>query len=199
MSTTTSSQAVTADVWFDRHAEGFLRRIGVRKCQRIADIGCRNGLYTLPAARVAGSCGKVYAVDKEQGPLSTIKEKVQEERQYNVTVVDADLAEAPAAPIADESIDLVLLFDVLHGGYMPEQRQRLTLLNHIGRILVPGGILSCYLTHLRQFGLTFESLLDEIRQAGFRREGDARRRLAHDGKVVRGRVFRFRKPAEKGP
>ena len=185
-----------AEAWFDRQAEPFLRRIGLRECQRVADVGCHDGQYTLPAARIVGSCGIVYAVDKDKEKLASTRRHARTDKRRNVQVIDADLSRDPPDSIKPGSIDAVLLYDVLHLGYLPEPGQRRQMLHNIHQILRPGGMLSCFPTHLRQYRFTFQSLLSEISQAGFAVERESRRRLVHDGKVVRGRVFRFRKAGD---
>lgn len=189
----TPDQQQRANAWFHSRAESFLRRIGVRECLQVADIGCNKGHFTLPAARIVGACGTVYAIDKDTGMLREVRQALQQERRHNVRVVEADLSSDSFNAVAPGSIDLALLFDILHRGYLPEHRQRLKLLRHIHRMVRPGGILSCFPTHLRQFGFTYRALLDEVNAAGFVAEGASRRRLVHDGRLVRGHVFRFRR------
>ena len=183
-----------ADMWFRRRAEPFLRSIGVRECLQVADIGCHNGRFTVPMARIVGSCGTVYAIDKDRDVLANVNQSIKNEGWHNIKVIKADLARDTLAPIARESIDLALLYDVLHRGYMPDRRERHNMLKHVYRIIKPGGILSCFPTHLKKYRFTFEALLGEIVEAGFALKGESRPRLVHDGRLVRGRVFRFRRP-----
>jgi len=183
--------------WFHQRAEPFLRSVGVHECLQVADIGCHKGQFVLPAARIVGSCGAVYAIDKDRGVLANVRQMLKRENRHNVKVIKADLAGDSLAPVAQRSIDLALLYDVLHRGYMPHRRERRNLLTQVHRILKPGGTLSCYPTHLRKYGFTFEALMSEIAEAGFALKQESRRRLVHDGRLVRGRLFRFAKP-EKG-
>jgi ubiquinone/menaquinone biosynthesis C-methylase UbiE len=184
-----------ADRWFRRHAEDFLRRIGVRECLQVADIGCHHGRYTIPIARIVGSCGTVYAVDRNRDALSRVKKAVGKGRRRNVKLIKADLSRGTLKSIKRRSVDVALLYDVLHRGYMPGKRERRNMLRNVYRIVKPGGSISCYPTHLRKYGLTFAKLVKEITDAGFVLKGEARRRLIHDGKLVRGRVFNFVKRA----
>ena len=43
--------------------EELLRSLGLRAGQTIADIGCGPGFFTVPAARIVGEDGHVYAAD----------------------------------------------------------------------------------------------------------------------------------------
>ena len=180
--------------WFRKRAEDFLRRIGVRACHQIVDIGCHKGQFAIPAARIVGSCGAVYAIDKDKKVLTNMKKSMKRESQQNIKVIKADIAGNTFAAIKRESIDLALLYDVLHRGYLPEKRERCNMLSHVFRMIKPGGILSCFPTHLKQYGFTFKEVLGEIADAGFALKEETCPRIVHDDKLVRGRVFHFSKP-----
>jgi len=182
--------------WLDSHGEAFLRLIGVRPGQCVLDFGCRHGQYTLPAARVVGPHGCVYAVDKDAEALRTLRQKIRELKIANIYV--SRVTQSPRLPVPPETADVALVYDVLHGGYFPEAEQRARLLAQIHAALRPGGLLSCYLTHVRRYGLTFGQLQREIGSAGFCLEERARRKLVHDGKLVRGWVSRYRKTGTSG-
>jgi SAM-dependent methyltransferase len=94
-------------------------------------------------------------------------------------------------PIPDATIDVALVYDVLHGGYFPESKQRIAVLQEIRRVLKPDGLFSLYPTHLKKFNLTYNQILEEVQETGFQLEDKARRRLVHDGIFTRGWVFNF--------
>jgi len=181
-----------ADNWLKDKAEGFLRRIGLREGDCVLDFGARNGAYAVPAARAVGKTGRVYAADKDKEALRKSKRRARSAGTENLHAVH--VPDAGPIPVPKGSVDVVLLYDILHRGYFPEASQRVRLLRRLRRTLKPGGVLSCHLTHVRQFGLTYRRLLDEFRSTGFILEGESRRTLVHDEQIVRGRVFRFRKP-----
>ena len=183
-----------ADNWFQVRAEPFLRSIGVQECLQVADVGCHNGRFTVPAARIVGSCGTVYAIDKNKDVLANVKQTIRKNERRNVKVIEVDLANDGMAGLPNGVVDVALLYDILHRGYLPNKRDRSNVLNHVYRLMRPGGTLSCFPTHLKQYGFTFEALLNEIAEVGFILEGEFRPRLVHDGRLIRGRVFEFRKP-----
>ena len=96
--------------------------------------------------------------------------------------------------IAHLALDAALVYDVLHGGYFPQANQRIDLLRQIYVAIKPGGLLSCYLTHIKKYGLTLRQLQHEIGIVGFSLEAQTRRKLVHDDHLVRGRIFRYSKP-----
>jgi len=178
--------------WRKYGAEGFLRRIGLGEGDKVLDFGARDGAYAIPAARVVGKSGRVYAADKDRQALRKTRQRARKAGITNLRAVH--VSEGKPILLPEAAVDVVLLYDILHGGYFPEAAQRVRLLRRLRRTLKPGGVLSCYLTHVRQFGLTFRELLAEVRSAGFVLEGESHKTLIHDDRLVRGRVLRFRKP-----
>ena len=55
--------------WFDQIGEIFLIDVGVKQNHSVIDFGCGKGNYTIPAARIVGKRGKVYAIDKNKESL----------------------------------------------------------------------------------------------------------------------------------
>ncbi|MFO7899079.1 MAG: class I SAM-dependent methyltransferase [Planctomycetota bacterium] len=182
-----------AQAWLAQKAAGFLRRIGVSPAQTVLDFGCNTGNYTRAAAGIVGRAGRVVALDKDKESLEGLNKEAKKKGWKNVEClsVSAD----GAIPLAPGSVDVVLLYDVLHRGYFPEQPQRERALARIHRVLKPGGMLSFYPTHLRKYAMTFRRQLGEVARAGFVLDDESRRTLVHDGRLVRGRVFGFRKRA----
>ena len=180
-----------AKTWLRASAEAFLRREGVREGESVLDFGCNKGNYTIPAAMIVGETGTVYAVDKDKARLRDLKRTAKKQGLENIEVIH--LKEDHDIPLSMACVDVVLLYDVLHRGYLPEASQRESLLRRLRRVLKPGGLLSCYPTHLRQYNLTLKQLVKEVESTSFRLRGKSRRTLVHDEKLVRGDVFSFSK------
>jgi len=49
----------------------------VNEGQIIVDFGCGYGSYTIPAAKMVGEKGKVYALDKNKKALDTVMKKAE--------------------------------------------------------------------------------------------------------------------------
>ena len=49
-----------------------------------ADIGCGQGFFTVPAAKIVGESGKVYASDISETNIQKLREKVASEGLKNV-------------------------------------------------------------------------------------------------------------------
>lgn len=173
--------------WLETRAPDLLRRAGVQRGQCVLDFGCNRGNYALAAARAVGPAGMVVAVDKDQDVLKELRQAKTRQHLGNVQLVR--VAPGERVPVRDASVDVALLYDVYHRGYAPEREQRDAVTRGLRRVLKPGGLLSLYATHLRQFGMTMAAVLAEFRAAGFVPLEVHRRRLVHDGKLVRGRVM----------
>jgi len=185
------TQPTDIEKWLAGKGSGFLKRVGVQPGQTVLDFGCSQGNYTKPAAEVVGPTGKVYAADKDTEALNQLQRTLKEAQITNVEFLR--VSENDEIPLPACSVDITLLYDVLHGGYFPQINQRMRLLQSIRRVLKPGGSLSLYPTHLKKFGLTFDRLLGEVEAAGFSLRGQAYRKLVHDQHFTRGRVFGFAK------
>ena len=89
-----------------------LKDVGMKVGQIVLDFGCGSGTYTVPAARIVGDKGKVYALDKDSEVLDKLTQRAQSVGLDNIERMDTH-GELEIG-LADGSIDVVLLFDVLH-------------------------------------------------------------------------------------
>jgi len=173
------------NVWLDGEGEEVLRKIGVREGQTILDFGCGRGNYTIPAARIVGEEGRVYALDKNQRALDGLMQRVEWKGLRNVTRIDT--SGEVEIHLEDRSVDVVLLYDIFW--YFPLTDERLPkLLSEVYRVTADCGLLSVYPKHINS-----EQLKRRIESAGFKLEGKHCGRLIHDGNIESGRVLNFRK------
>jgi cyclopropane fatty-acyl-phospholipid synthase-like methyltransferase len=182
--------------WLEGEGEEFLRDIGIGEGQRVLDFGCGEGVYAVPAARVVGDEGRVYALDRESGARHRMMEKARAEGLYNIEPVSTWPGEPGSGP-EERTVDVVLLYDVLH--YM-DAGERKNIYAHARVILKDGALLSVYpkhcisdesLWHLADMEL--EDVVKEIEEAGFRLERKLRKKLIHDEEYATGRILNFRK------
>jgi ubiquinone/menaquinone biosynthesis C-methylase UbiE len=133
--------------WTEEAGEKLLREIGIKEGQKVLDFGCGSGNYTFPAARIIGRSGLVYALDKDKRVLDELMRKAESMGLHNISRVD--VSKDSEIPLDDECVDVVLLFDVLHFYYFPEEDSRKSLLSDLYRILKPGAALLLCPTHLQ--------------------------------------------------
>jgi ubiquinone/menaquinone biosynthesis C-methylase UbiE len=117
-----------------------LERVGIRRSQTVLDFGCGYGTYTIPVARIVGKQGRVYALDKDKEALDTLIEKAMSACLINIERMET--SGELKIELADEAVDVVLLFDVFHSFYFPQPSDRRRLLNEIRRIMKPSAFLS---------------------------------------------------------
>jgi ubiquinone/menaquinone biosynthesis C-methylase UbiE len=175
------------DKWMEYKGKEFLQDIGLKREHIVLDFGCRHGTYTIPASLVVNKKGIVYAVDKNKDSLKRLIIKAKEKELKNIKILDS--TEKTKILLPNESVDFVLLYDVLH---LIENREQLLL--EIYRILKPGGILSLYPKHYQtHMNVNLAELMQEVESVGFNFDAKFLKSLMHDDKIEEGYVFNFRK------
>ena len=111
--------------------DALLRRLGLRKGDTMADIGCGPGFFTLPAAKIVGPTGRVFAADMQGEMLTAVRSRAAEAELTNVRVVKTSDTEIPL-PAASCNFH--------PDGVCSEQLdQRATFLHKAARLLKPKG------------------------------------------------------------
>jgi ubiquinone/menaquinone biosynthesis C-methylase UbiE len=109
---------------------------GVMQGETVADLGCGNGFYVLPAAQMVGPSGTVIAVDVMEAKLAATVSIASQFGYKNVRIIQADLVK-PLLDIPENSCDMVIVGNILH-----EIPQTSSLIQNIYRILKsPGRVL----------------------------------------------------------
>jgi len=163
-----------------------LERIGLDRGQIVLDFGCGSGTYAIPAAKIVGEHGRVYALDKDTQVLDELMHEAESTGLRNVTRMDT--SGELRIDLSDESVDVVLLFDVFHSHYFSQADDRRNLLNEIHRIMKPAAFISVWPKHMES------AAKEEIESADFYLEREYSETLIHDNKdSERGQILNFRK------
>ena len=107
---------------------------GVKPGQKVLEVGCGPGFFTIPAAKIAGEEGSVYALDINPLAVKRVQRKIEKEGLTNVKTILADAAETG---LPEESFDLIFLFGFVHSVGDLEN-----ILTELHRLLKPAGVLS---------------------------------------------------------
>lgn len=108
-----------------------LTNLGLKQGQTVCDMGCGNGYYVLPIAKMIGEKGRVLAVDVQPEMLELLRTRMEGKGLTNITPILGSYHE-PYLPA--ESCDLILLVDVYHEFSYPE-----LMLAAMRKALKPGG------------------------------------------------------------
>ncbi|MBP6948893.1 MAG: methyltransferase domain-containing protein [Candidatus Pacebacteria bacterium] len=91
--------------------EHLVRELYLKPGDRVADIGCGTGAYTIALAEEVGEMGQVYAVDVHREALHTLIGTLEKRNIQNVEMLWADAEEY--IPIDGFSLDAVVVSNVL--------------------------------------------------------------------------------------
>jgi len=117
-----------------------LREVGIQPGFCVLDYGCGTGSYIRETTRLVGASGVVYALDRNPLAVRRAHQIAERDGLSNVRTILSDYATG----LPDGSMDVVLLYDILHDLSDSEG-----VLGEIHRVLKPGGILSVSDHHLR--------------------------------------------------
>ncbi len=146
-----------------------LEAFGLAKGMRVVDVGAGTGFFAIPAARIVGPAGRVYAVDLVPEMLADLRAKLARDPVRNLETLRST---EDRIPLPDASVDFAFLACVLHElegpGTLRECRR---VLGRDGRLAVVD-----WKKEDMEFGPPTEHRLDEVaarsvlRDAGFRAE-----------------------------
>ena len=130
-----------------------LNSAGLKPGQKVLEVGCGPGFFTIPAAKIVGEKGRVYALDVNPVAVETVRRKIEKKGLKNVEVM---LADASETGLPGESIDVAFLFGVIHalddmGAVMREMH----------RVLKANGVLS-----IQKSWWSKKKLLDAVTKNG---------------------------------
>jgi ubiquinone/menaquinone biosynthesis C-methylase UbiE len=137
-----------------RNPYRLLKAAGLEGGYKVLEVGCGPGFFTIPAARIVGDEGHVYAVDIHPRAVERVKKKIEKKALSNVT---ASCVNASDTGLPGESVDLAFLFGLRYiaGGLE-------NVISELHRILKPGGILSFEKTRGSE-----SELIQEVERGGF--------------------------------
>jgi ubiquinone/menaquinone biosynthesis C-methylase UbiE len=116
-----------------------LGEVGIKPGFYILDYGCGPGGYCFASPRLVGDAGKVYALDIHPLAVGRVGRIASRKGLTNVRTIQSDCATG----LQSESMDVVLLCDILHHLSEPD-----AVLRELHRVLKPDCTLSVNDHHL---------------------------------------------------
>ncbi len=107
----------------------------------ILDFGCGPGAYIPATEELIGPSGHIYALDAQPMATEYVQDLCRKKKYANVTSILSDRATG----LRNESIDIVLLYDILHGLIDAEP-----IFEELHRVLKTDGTLSINDHHMQQ-------------------------------------------------
>ena len=188
------------EIWEKGKGVIFLKKIGIRTGQCVLDFGTGAGKYCIPAALIVGNDGVVYAIDKEKKTVEELKEKTITLGLHNIITIKT--SGKIKLDFGNESIDVVLLYDVLH--YL-KKVERKSLYEEIHRLLKPNGFLSVYPKHIigdipmdELKELTLNDVKQEIQNSGFSFTDKLCDEISHNNSLNQGCILNFKSAKLEG-
>ena len=122
------------DAW--QRPDEVVAALAIRPGQRIADVGCGTGYFTLRLLRATGATGHVLAIDVQQEMLDLLERRLDATEKTRVTL----RRNPPDRPLlAADAVDLVLCANTL---YEVDEADAERFVKSMADGLVPGGRLA---------------------------------------------------------
>ncbi|OPX35041.1 hypothetical protein B1H10_02135 [candidate division KSB1 bacterium 4484_188] len=181
------------EIWLGGKGIRFLQDLGVTAGEVVVDFGCNAGNYTIPAAELIGSAGRIYAIEQDAPALKQLKEWARSHNLKNIVYLNT--SQIKEIDLKPHSIDLVLAYDVLH--YFGKA-ERIKIYIRFYNWLKPDGMLSVFPKHNKQdfpmwhlAELDYEDIIGEIESTGFRLIEKTEQELIHDDYLENGVILNF--------
>lgn len=155
--------------------ESVFDELEIQNGNRVLDLGCGAGDYSIKASGIVGNSGLVVALDHWPSTIDALRKSTKSQGLTNIKPMVSNLL--GPLPFADNDIDICLIFTVLHIFDIPKQGSQ--IYKEVGRVLKTGGrmaIIECKKEEM-PFGppmhmrLSPEDVELSLEDSGFRKTG----------------------------
>jgi len=115
-----------------------LEEICLKTGDTLLDVGCGEGRFSVPASKIVGVEGRVYALDASEERLAALRGTIAEHSIANIEAFLGDVTERIS--VDDDSVDVCLMANVFHE--LVEDGVIKGEMGEIRRVLKPDGVLA---------------------------------------------------------
>jgi len=112
------------NVWLEKKGINFFMEVGLKEGMNVLDFGCGEGHYTIPAAKLVGENGKIFAVDKDKNAIEKVKQIVGKYNLKNIEFINTEAY----LPTGNEIMDFVMCYESIKKQgdifYLPKALQK---------------------------------------------------------------------------
>lgn len=112
-------------------ADEVLKVINLQSGDKFLDAGCGDGYISIEASKIVGNDGRIFALDVYPESISMVKQEIKSQNLNNMDAILADITDT--IPLEDDSIDTVLMANVLHG--LVEENEVEPVMLNINKVL----------------------------------------------------------------
>lgn len=130
------SMAFMLDNWVRRIIQRPRRIVGkyIKKGNRVIDLGCGPGFFTIDMAKMAGEMGEVIAIDLQKKMLDKVKKKAKKHQVDDRIKYHQSFEDSIGKKFKNQA-DFVMAYYMIHETNNPKN-----FLREIKSILKPGGL-----------------------------------------------------------
>jgi ubiquinone/menaquinone biosynthesis C-methylase UbiE len=126
---------------------------------KVLDLGCGPGFFTIGIAQLVGESGLVYAADIQEGMLDKVREKII---SYHLRNIQVHKCEESTINLND-TVDFILAFYMVHE--LPDQDRTFSELK---RMLNPNGKVLIIEPNFRVTNQDFQNMIVRLEKVGFK-------------------------------
>lgn len=140
-----------------------VNQFGIGEGMKVADFGSGAGFYTKILSERVGNSGKVYSVEVQKDLVKRLESELKESGISNVSVIWGDIEVLNGTKIADNSLDAVLISNVLF-----QVEDKLGLVDETKRVLKnEGKVLVIDLDKEADYSISKEDVINIFSKRGF--------------------------------
>ena len=91
--------------------EKLLIPAGLKENQKVLEVGCGPGFFTIPAGKIVGENGTIYAIDINPFAIKKIQKKMA---KSNIQNIEPMLVNVTDTGLPKKTIDVAFFFGVIH-------------------------------------------------------------------------------------